>query len=274
MRNQLLRFVVLALCAGLLPGAQRPAVEYRIWAGSPPNVLNGPRDTTYVFDARWRQRSISPDEWVLARHSSTHIRLHTMRGRWWYSLGGKPVPSECGNDGDPFTWIIAPLGSVYACVNDYYPNTTLHLFRSRDHRAIATIKLPEAYVGGRNSIAFLDEDRVLFAKIDDSCPRERRSKLRRSIFEISIGARPSRGIVFKCASGVIVGARRVAYLREFGTEYSLDGGAWVSQSMYGFDKDDNPITEGSPPIRTFKTRHPDLAIWLISIGQAPVGEGG
>lgn len=270
MRIRLLSLSALVLCAGLLPGAQVAAVEYRIWAGLPSDVVGGRRAASYAFDSSWREISTSSDEWILARNSPKHIRLRSAPRRWWYSLDGEFRRSEC--DAGPIRWVIAPSGSVYACVNEYYPNTTLHVFRTSDRRPIATIKLVDGYIEIRNAIAMLDDDRVVFAKIDESCPRERLSRLKLSIAEISIQGPRSSAIVRHCASGVVVGTHRVAYLREMATEYSLDGASWAAGSMYGFDKDDNPITAESLPIRSFKARHAGLGVWLVSVGLAPAAE--
>lgn len=60
------------------------------------------------------------------------------------------------------------------------------------------------------------------------------------------------------------------HLREnrSGDAYSIDGGRWVSGTMLAFDANDDPLTEESPPIRNFKARLPNLAIWLVTVGLA------
>ncbi len=266
MKAQPSKIAALTLCVGLLLGAQRPAVEYRIWVGAPPDSMSLAFET-YIFDATWQQRSIAQDEWILARRSGNHIRLQARPGWWWYSRDGAFQRSPC--DSGPFRWIMSPSGSVYACVDSYNPKVVLRVFRSSNGQSLATIKLSDADVEGRNEVAFLDDTHVLYSRIDTSCPRESSDRLPRSIAELSMGGQPSRGIVSRCASGVIVGTRHVAYTRERSTAYAIDGGAWVNQTLYGFDEHDDPITDDSAPIRDFKAKHPDLAIWLISVGLAP-----
>lgn len=269
MKAQLSRFAVLAMCAGLLPGAERPAVEYAVWTGKPADVMDGPPPTTYIFDQSWRLLSKSPDAAVLARRSSARIRLRAEPGRWSYSFGHAFRRSEC--EAGPFRWIISPSGSVVACVNSYYPDTSLRIWRMRDGHALASVKLAGGYVEGANQIAFVDDNRVLFTVLDNTC-RQGGAAGMRSIAELSLaGQLPSR-IVQRCAARVIAGTHHVAYLRNNGRayEYSVDGGRWESGTLLAFDANDNPLTEESPPIRDFKARHPDLAIWLVTVGLAPI----
>lgn len=269
MKAQLGKLAVLVLCAGLLPGVARPAIEYTVWTGKPHDAMDGPPPTTYVFDAAWRLISKSPDAAVLARHSPARIRLRSEPGRWSYSLDDTFRRSEC--EAGPFRWIISPSGSFVACVDRYYPETTLHVWRTRDRHSVATVKLVDGYVEGRNQVAFVDDHRVLFTVLDNTC-RQSGTTGMRSISEVSIGRQEPPRFVQRCAAEVIAGTRHVAYLRRDrsgSAAYSIDGGQWVSGTMLAFDANDNPITEDSPPIRDFLAHHPNLAIWLVTVGLAP-----
>jgi hypothetical protein len=148
-----------------------------------------------------------------------------------------------------------------------HPSQTIHIVNPRDGTRIALIPVPTGWVEGRNTIAFADDDHLLFAALDDSCPRDS-MRLRYSIAEVSVAHPEQIHIAFRCASGVSVGNSHVAYLRKNGTQYSL-GNGWIDDAFYGFDKDDNAITDDYPAIRQFKADHPSLAVWLVSVGRVP-----
>jgi len=262
---KLLAFVLSSVT--LFGAAAAPSFEYSVWAGASPDAdVNRPPDATYFFNRQWREDGQSHDEWILARKSRGFVRIQPRSGQWLVLVHGTWRPVGC-NVG-PFGWAIAPSGRVAACVAGNFPHQTIHIVRVDDGKELSVIQVPNAYIEGRNKIAFADDDDVLYASLDDSCPRERLSHLSYSIAEIPLSRPLQQHVVFRCASGIIAGTSRVGYLREHGTQFSL-GGGWTNGSLYGFDENDGPITDETPALQQFRSTHPDLVVWLVSAGGSP-----
>jgi hypothetical protein len=263
----LLTAALAAIWLGALADARSPRLEFRVWAGSAPNVAMNRHDETYILDAGWRTRATSSDEWVLSRGSPVSVRLSANRGRWYVRVGDTWREAAC-NDG-PFYWAITPSGNRVVCVDGNYPHQLVRILRPTDLRPLATIPIADGFVEGRNKLAFADDDRVLYAAIDDSCPREELSRLSYSIVEMSVTKPTQRHVRYHCASGVVVGTSQVGYLRANSTQYTIDGTSWVTGALYAFDGDDHPITDLDPRIQAFEMQHPGVVVYLISAGASP-----
>lgn len=266
--RSLMAVTALLALAASLGAASSPRFAYSVWVGAAPDAdINRPADSTLLFDDGWHQRERTSDQVVLSRKSPASIRLHERSGRWAMRIGGAWKPAECGVG--PFGWALAPSGRIAVCVAGNYPNQSLHVLSMADGTRVAVIRVPAAYIEGRNKIAFADDDTVLYAALDDSCPRERASRLQYSIAALSVSRRDAGRIRFRCASGVVVGTSRTAYLRENGTQYTV-GGAWVNESLYGFDANDEPITDREPALQRLTSTGPGIKIWMVSAGEASV----
>ena len=258
MKRVLFRLAALALCIGLLPGAQRQIAQYLILAQS--DAPGGrTRLTTYTFDENLRERGTSTDVWAVARRSPKRLRFRT-DGHRWYTVDGAALPIACRNG--PGYYALSPSGSAYVCVNGYLPDTEFRVYRTRDRRLIASLKPAGAVPEAHDAFTFLDNDHLAFRTVDRTCPDEHAS-----IDVVAIQPPFARKRLIRCASAVIAGTRHVAYLRGAGdAEYSLDGGrAWVAHRLYALDRDDSPITAESPLMRSVATLHPNAEVLWISV---------
>lgn len=247
--------------------SQRTAFQYRVWSGAPRNAMVDWHDATYVFDEEWQLRAVQSDNCILSRASRTAIRLTEINGKSMYRLPTGLRQAEC--NAGPLDWTLSPSGRLAACVAGNYPDQTIHFIETVQMRPFAIVRVPDAFITGRNKIAFQNDERLLYAAIDHSCPRETFSRLPYSVVEMSLTKRYARRTIFRCASGVITGTSRLAYLRENAREYTVDGKHWISDELYAFDREDNVITNQHPAIKAFFAQHANRAVWLISAGEPP-----
>ncbi|HEY0382247.1 MAG TPA: hypothetical protein VGC72_08620 [Candidatus Elarobacter sp.] len=254
LKRRIISFAALVLCAGFFwHGAQRGGTEYFVWA----QLGSGGRQATFAFDSALNERSVLEDPVIAARHSADRLRFRFVDGHV-YVVGDTLRRAPC--DVPPSQYVFAPSGSRYACIDGNFPHAVVKVYRTHDHRALAEFTLPAASPDTVYPIAFLNEDSVLFTALHPYCPKHY------SIDVMSIGRHFPPRTYMRCAAGVIVGTRRVAYLRGTdGKEYSLDGKTWVAQALYGLDADDRPITDDSPLIRKLITLHPGALVGWLSV---------
>ncbi len=253
-RTWLLRGLALVCCSGLVHGAPRAGPVYLIWG----QVAPGYAPETFEIDARLREVRRWPDTFAVARSAAIRLRFHSV-GSKDYLVDGKRELAPCQTPARHYAF--TPSGSTFACAAGYYPNVVVRVYRTNHRRLIATFRPPNASPEGFNPVAFLDEDRLLFQSYDPDCPEHF------SVAMMSIRNRFPVRTQVRCASGVVVGNRRVAYVRgKTDTEYSMDGRTWISQRLYALDQDDRPITPEAPLIRAFMAAHPDGLISWVSVG--------
>jgi hypothetical protein len=262
MRSQLQAVALLASSA--LFGAGPAAPQYEVWAYSNSSEHNF-ASLTYEYDRRWRELRAVPDEIVSARQSAYRIHLFGSNRQGFMSVNGVRSKAPC--TGNELRWAISPLAKYYACADNEYPHTRILIFLSSDNRLVRTVQSPTAWVANRHSIAFIDDDRLVFASVDDECPQEPKPHLGFSMMEVSVthgAGAPS--LLQRCVAGIVAGTHRVGFVRRRNSEYTLDGTHWTSGSLYGFDEADTPITDDHALVQGFKSRHPDFFIVTIDLG--------